>query len=606
MRKRVQRQSADGATGLGWNMGWKAAAGILWLGWIVAVGFLAGSFPHGLEETDEASYVLASANPWASPGWGIFFGFGLHPLWQLGGGTVLGFRWAGLVAMVLAVAVFTAAFRSFGENIRAPLLKSAVWLVLPSLGLAALMTYTRGMRAPGYDWLLVVAGLFFAAGWMRGEEKPQAGTRRGGSFLVGTGLFLVFLAKWTSLPGYLGLGAVLLFLRWKEGTWNRDWLMGSLGWFFLWLVGFVFYAGPTGIHQVIQAGWSQTLTGSHDGLIWNYPYWILQFAWVILRAWFWVAVIFMLLWLVYRLLRGRAPDLEEVAGFTFLAFLAVALFQGHGQGGEDTFSKGKMILATWLAGIYALTWRRRHAGKGGVKASGNSTTRRVAWLLCLLPFLNGLGTATGLANYTNHGAVFFVATGWIWLAQAFRAGLPAWLVAVPIGILSVLYSFRVATTPWSTYRIGSVWGQTTTVRTGPEKGRLKLTSEAVQKLEQISRTMRQAGYREGDPIIAITSRCGLVHLLGGVSPGVCWYMDNPNSGSGSLTNLGNLSPEILSRVWLILVDDHPSFPALQEFWPTQKAPLPVRIRGNFFWLTGDPGESPRAFKLYRPLRTQGD
>ena len=82
---------------------WVMLGIVLWAGWLLALFLLAASFPYALEESDEASFVLASANPWASPGWGILFGFGLYPLWEFGGGSVEGFRWAGVIVLILSL-----------------------------------------------------------------------------------------------------------------------------------------------------------------------------------------------------------------------------------------------------------------------------------------------------------------------------------------------------------------------------------------------------------------------------------------------------------------------------------------------------------------------
>jgi len=579
---------------------WVMLGIVLWAGWLLALLLLAASFPYALEESDEASFVLASANPWASPGWGILFGFGLYPLWELGGGSVEGFRWAGVIVLISVTGLLVDTLRRCAVSLNCSLLGRIPLLVMPSLALAALSTYTRGMRAPGYDWLLVVAGILFAAGWIQDEAGIGWETKRRGAFLVAMGMFLVLVAKWTAIPGYLALWAFLYFFRWKKDRLSQRSLRSSMWWLVVLMIGLLIYATPSGIYQVIQAGCSQTMTGSHDGLVFKYLNWIFQFGWVVLRAWLWVVIIFLLIWLFSYFIRMRNPDFKKVVGFVFLAFLPVAFLQGHWRGGEEAFTKGKMIIAIWLMGVYVLTWRARHSKDSSLSSPSNSASCRIICMLCSLPFLNGLGTATGFANYINHGAVFFVAAGWIWLAQAFQNGMNHRFVTIPIAVLAIIQSCRTVSTPWHTYRVGSVWGQKTPVSAGPENGRLRLSPMAVGQLENIYRAMRQVGYCEGDPVVGLTSLCNLVYLLGGTSPGVCWYMDNPTPNSGSVNNLKNIPAKVLSNAWLIILDDDSPLSSVQKFWPSGKAPSPTKIQGEFFWPMGDGDGVLRSISLYRP------
>lgn len=129
--------------------------GALWIGLLSAFGVLAASAYRCLEGTDEASWVICAANPWASPGYGIFFGFFLHPLWAITG-HVAPFRIAGMLMILLAAGIFSFFLIQAGPRLGA---RDSLWrhrfIVFPSIGIAALTRYAVGIRTPGYDWVVL-------------------------------------------------------------------------------------------------------------------------------------------------------------------------------------------------------------------------------------------------------------------------------------------------------------------------------------------------------------------------------------------------------------------------------------------------------------------
>ena len=142
-------------------------------------------------------------------------------------------------------------------------------------------------------------------------------------------------------------------------------------------------------------------------------------------------------------------------------------------------------------------------------------------------------------------------------------------------------------TPKKLYQVGSRWADLTAFRTGPEKGRLTTFSAQVQALEILDTDLCKEGFRPGDPILGFTDLPGLVYLLGGTSPGVCWYMGMANQDplAGIRKNLGNISPETLRKAWLV-IRANPDEPAvrLSEVWPsTLGVPLPQRLEKTYEW-----------------------
>ena len=185
----------------------------LWLALAIACGFLLVWSRRGLDGTDEAAWVLCAADPWRSPGWGIFFGFALHPLWNLGLDHLTGFRVAGIGALLAAAFFFS---QSLSRLLKAAPGAQASpffsWL-LPALTIAALARYSIGMRTPSYDWVLLVGGMIFAAGWFRLETAPSKNKEVAALGLCSAGMLLAGMGKWTCLPGYFALVVWLLALN---------------------------------------------------------------------------------------------------------------------------------------------------------------------------------------------------------------------------------------------------------------------------------------------------------------------------------------------------------------------------------------------------------
>jgi hypothetical protein len=68
---------------------WKfLGLGLLWLPVLSSLALFVFTADRGLQMTDEASYLLIAADPWRMGGHGTFYGFVLHPLWEIAGGHV--------------------------------------------------------------------------------------------------------------------------------------------------------------------------------------------------------------------------------------------------------------------------------------------------------------------------------------------------------------------------------------------------------------------------------------------------------------------------------------------------------------------------------------
>lgn len=552
---------------------------------------LVASFPHGLEDSDEGSYLLFIANPWASPGLGLFYGFLLHPLWQLAGSCVAGFRLAGWIVLGLLVVGLTGSLWRF---LRDSLFARWGGAMLASLLLAGFTHYTRGIRTPGYDWTVLAGALVFCAGWLWLESEKKGSTSLFGEALLAAGMAVLAAGKWLVLPGYVALLALLFWARPQSGGRMKAWTRLT-GWFVLFVFLFSVYAGSAGLVDTWKAGLVYGRSADRDGIVLMYLGWLLGYTWVILRALLWVAGMYALVWGIVRWIFRKQPTVAGVAAVVFVLGLGLALVRGHWQGGLQSWGKSSMLVGTWLIGVLLLAQSVAGLPKK-FQAFVSSPSCRVIFLLAAVPLLNAAGTITGLTNYIAHGSVFWVAAGWIALSRAFSRGLPAHAMAAAFLMIGTLQAARIATTPEDVMRVGRVWQADTLVQTGPEAGKLYLHGSSVRALAAIDEVMRREGFRPGDPVAGWVDLCGLVYLLGASSPGASWYL------GGISNHLNHVPPEVLRRTFVLYRQSVPE--ESKANWPADLGiPPPVPVPAHLVWPTGDGEGIPEPIRLYRPARS---
>jgi hypothetical protein len=140
------------------------------------------------------------------------------------------------------------------------------------------------------------------------------------------------------------------------------------------------------------------------------------------------------------------------------------------------------------------------------------------------------------------------------------------------------------------------------INNGPEKGRLLSFRTTGEYLGELSRDMEHMGYRSGDPILGITDLCDLVYLLGGVSPGVAWYMGHwLTQNEGIKSHLQNVSPDVLKKSWVLMRANSKDWEKLEHVWPVSTGvPMPLKVEKKYFWPWGDGEGAPMEVFLYHP------
>ena len=256
--------------------------------------------------------------------------------------------------------------------------------------------------------------------------------------------------------------------------------------------------------------------------------------------------------------------------------LAAGLAFGLTRAGASSFSRvGSNVMAE-LLWVATAAWVLR----GRVAWSSVSTG------LVLTPFLLGAGTGTAIGDYAGHGAVFFqMATLGIWIGMR-RADFPAVRLAPFLWLSVVLNLFRAEASLQDPFRTRPFEACRETWRI-PGAGQVGLDPTQKKLLGRLQTQLRSAGFRPGDPIVAIGDMPGVVYLLGGWSPGTSWYFaKTPQQWPYVRAVLQVLPEEVRTRCFVVMRENSPLF----------------RQRRRILQLTG--GVRPAAF-VTEPLPLEG-
>jgi hypothetical protein len=144
---------------------------------------------------------------------------------------------------------------------------------------------------------------------------------------------------------------------------------------------------------------------------------------------------------------------------------------------------------------------------------------------CLVgtPFFLGVGTATALGDYAGHGAVFFVLAGLgIWAALLRRGANPR-IVEAFLWVSVCLNCIRLDKSLQDQFRTSPPWSCHEAWKITENGPLVYLEKDQAKSLQIMRENLVRLGFRPGDPIVAIGDLPGAVYLLGGWSPGTCWY-----------------------------------------------------------------------------------
>lgn len=167
------------------------------------------------------------------------------------------------------------------------------------------------------------------------------------------------------------------------------------------------------------------------------------------------------------------------------------------------------------------------ARPGGAGRAGPIETFGLLLLLAALPFFEMLGTNVPLVTrLPSHALPLFTVIAVLLLDLRARTPLvrSERRVALALAVVTTLaFVEHHVRAPYGLPR--PIWEQTQ--RSDALPG-LRVDAASAAFFDRVLETMREAGYRRGDPILALDYMPGLVFLLGGVSPGSNLFMfDKP-------------------------------------------------------------------------------
>jgi len=507
---------------------------------------------HGFEFTDEGLYLLAAEDPWKNTH-STLFGFLLHPLFLLSRCDIGLYRVLALVLLICVAGILAISYIRFIRISRGWIQLAFVVAIIS----ASLLVFSDGRRTPGYDYLVLAGALVAWAGYF--SIRSLASGSIGGFLLLSTGVIICAFGKW--VVALLLLGMFLILLGTKK--------LLTPGKIILWtglltvgLVGSLSWIGLDGIKKSFsEAGCIVWALGSHGtNLLPFYGATLLNFAYRCFRAFLYGAPLLLFCAWAVKVPKVR-QKLEGWAWVFACGILIVGVALGLTKAGASSFSRVGSNVATELFWLIAMAiiycgrkfWKSmlRHGVEGG----------------CLVgtPFLLGVGTATALGDYAGHGAVFFVLAGiGIWAALLRRGANPriaeAFLwVSVCLNFIrldkSLQDQFRTQT-PWTCQEAWKI------TENGPL---VYLDKDQAKSLQVMRESLVRLGFRSGDPIIAIGDLPGAVYLLGGWSPGTCWYF------AGTLGQLpyckavvSLVSNETLQKSFFLFRENSPLYPKRGE------------------------------------------
>ena len=465
---------------------------------------------HGVEFTDEGLYLLAAQDPWKNT-FATFFGFLLHPLFLLSRCDLGLYRVLALVLLVGIAGILAISYVRFLQI-------SFGWVQLASATAiisASLLVFSDGRRTPGYDYLVLAGALVAWAGYF--SLRSRALGSIGGFFLLSSGLIICAFGKWVVALLLLVIFLILLGTK-KLLTPRKMILWASL--LALGLVASISWIGVEAMRKTFtEAGCFVWALGSHGTkLIPFYGATLINFVYRCFRAFLYGAPLLLFCAWAVKVPKVR-QRLEGWAWFFACGILIVGVVLGLTKAGASSFSRvGSNVAAEllWLiaaalifCGIKFWKTMLRHGAEGA----------------CLVgtPFILGVGTATALGDYAGHGAVFFVLAGiGIWAALLRRGANPR--IAEAFLWVSVCLNFiRLDKSLQDQFRTQPPWTCNEEWKITESGPLVYLDKDQAKSLQVMRESLARLGFRAGDPIIAIGDLPGAVYLLGGWSPGTCWY-----------------------------------------------------------------------------------
>jgi hypothetical protein len=517
---------------------------------------------HGFEFTDEGLYLLAAQDPWKNTH-STLFGFLLHPLFLLSRCDLGFYRVLSLLLLIGVAGILAISCIRFFKISQGRVQLAAATAIIS----ASLLFFSDGRRTPGYDYLVLAGAIVAWTGYF--SMRSGALGSIGGFLLLSTGLIICAFGKWA--VALLLLGMFLFLLGTKKILTPRKIIFWG-GMLAIGLVASISWIGLDAIKKAFsEAGCIVWALGSHGtNLLPYYGATLINFVYRCFRAFLYGAPLLIFCAWAVKVPKVR-QKVESWACFLACALLIAGLGFGLAKAGASSFSRvGSNVAAElfWLIAMALICCGRKFwktmLGHGVEGA-------------CLVgtPFILGVGTATALGDYAGHGAVFFVMAGLgIWAALLRRGANPR-IVEAFLWVSVCLNFIRLEQSLQDQFRTQQPWTCNEEWKITENGPLVYVDKDQAKSLQVMKESLVRLGFRSGDPIIAIGDLPGAVYLLGGWSPGTCWYF------GGTLDYL----PYCKAVVSLVTNDTlRKSFFLFRENSPLYPE------RGEILWLAEQPGQ----------------
>lgn len=521
-----------------------------------AVVYMLALCGHGLDLTDESSYINWISDPWLYPLSVTQYGFLYHPIYWLVGGDIALLRGVNLVLTVgLAGGLGFVIFRATPDHSRRLDIGMAAAASVP-FGFIAVLSTANWLVTPSYN-SLNLQGLFVSAIALVliGAPRTPARSRIRVSIafaLLGVGGWIVFLAKPPS-AALLALVALAYLLSTHRLTFSGACVAAGISTCLLLLTAFAIDGSvPTFIRRLSDgAALSSAMDDSYT-------------ATRVLRI---------------DPLRLRSTDKLLILGIAVLSATAIVLSTRRDNWAAQAFSFTAVVFGLTVAFLMLAGFRLVLPSAWYSEYTIQILAVPLGVLLALLPLLASRQLTAPVTGQLQLAVAFFVLpyafafgtnsnywplaaqAGLFWVAGAvvlIRAVYPAWGTPKTV-VTTVLLPFALS--------VGIVgvgmeypYRQTQPVRqddqvveVGAEGARLTLSADFATYVRQLQAIARANGFRRGDPLIDLTGHYpGAPFVLGAVPVGQAWMIGGyPGSEPLAAAALRRTSCAALAASWLL-------------------------------------------------------
>lgn len=497
---------------------------------VALVALCGWALRRGFDITDEGFYLLNFAYPAEYSSNFTSFHLLISKLLPATQVSVVGYRAAGLLAALFSAGLFSWAFRRWSAarlGTRLPL----TW-VLPLFVMGALVQYGLGTRTINYNTLNSLAIAVFVSGVLCYLAAPG---RRALALLAlgGLAMGLDAFVKISSCVAVLGSGGLLLVLLsaapFRLGAALRPLLAVGVGILAaVALFGLGIKPLPAWYHDFRHETGILLQTGYNAGLLVRY----LHDAGPIVRTLLWpfgAVAAAAGAWVYYQGRDGRGARWAMLA---VAGGVGLLLVEGRRLGLYQNSHLNANRSAAWplafllVAAAMLLAARLRHTGPG--RPAGPWRAWLVPLWLLALPFASALGTWNSIFINVLMEVMYWLALLLVLFqllpapAQALR-GVRLALLALPALVLTEQIAYGLL---WAPYlQVENMFRQQTPLVLGAplRPARLLVDAPTAEYLQGLRAALHRAGFRVGDPVLALYDAPGVVYAVGGIAPGNAWY-----------------------------------------------------------------------------------